>query len=118
MRTIAGKEGRAMEAGWARAEMAGAWLWDGRCRRSLVRISHRLGEQPGASLSAACGASLRHAAHRLFAHPQTTVPGLLAGHVAQTVHRCGEHDLVLAVQDTTAFDYSGHQQTAGLGPLG
>jgi hypothetical protein len=43
---------------------------------------------------------------------------LLAGHVAQTVERCGEHDLVLAVQDSTEFDYSGHQQTRGLGPLG
>ncbi len=107
-----------MAAGWARAEMAGARLWDGRCRRSLVTISERLGQQPGASLSAACGAGLRHAAHRLFAHPQTTVVGLLAGHVAQTVERGGEHDLVLAVQDSTEFDYSGHKQTSGLGPLG
>lgn len=107
-----------MAAGWAREEMQGARLWDGRCRRSLVAISERLGQQPGASLSAACGASLRHAAHRLFAHPQTTVAGLLAGHVAQTVDRCGEHELVLAVQDSTEFDYSGHKQTSGLGPLG
>ena len=68
-----------MEAGWAREEMVGARLWDGRCRRSLVRISARLGQQPGVSLSAACGATLRHAAHRIFAHPQTTVAGLLAG---------------------------------------
>jgi hypothetical protein len=98
--------------------MAGARLWDGRCRRSLVRISERLEEQPGVSLSAACGASLRHAAHRIFAHPQTTVPGLLAGHIAQTVDRCGEQEWVLAVQDTTEFDYSGHKQTRGLGPLG
>jgi transposase-like protein len=107
-----------MEAGWAREEMQGARLWDGRCRRSLVAISERLGQQPGASLSAACGANLRHAAHRLFAHPQTTVAGLLAGHVAQTSERCGEEALVLAIQDSTEFDYSGHKQTSGLGPLG
>jgi len=107
-----------MEAGWAQEEMLGARLWDGRCRRSLVAISERLGQQPGASLSAACGAGLRHAAHRIFAHPQTTVGGLLAGHVAQTAERCGEQELVLAIQDSTEFDYSGHQQTSGLGPLG
>ena len=107
-----------METGWAQEEMQGARLWDGRCRRSLVAISERLGQQPGASLSAACGAGLRHAAHRICAHPQTTVAGLLAGHVAQTVERCGEHELVLAVQDSTEFDYSGHKQTSGLGPLG
>src|SRR5438034_140481 len=41
-----------MEAGWAWEEMAGARLWDGRCRRSLVAISERLGQQPGVSLSA------------------------------------------------------------------
>ena len=41
-----------MAAGWAWEEMAGARLWDGRCRRSLVRISERLGQQPGVSLSA------------------------------------------------------------------
>jgi hypothetical protein len=41
---------------------------------------------------------------------------LLAGHVAETAARCEEYDLVLAVQDTTSFEYNGHKAKQGLGP--
>ena len=107
-----------METGWAETEMAGAHLWDRRRRRSLAALCERLGQQPEASFSTACGPGLRQAAHRLFEHPATTVAALLAGHVEQTAGRCGEHDLVLAIQDSTEFDYTTHKATTGLGPLG
>src|SRR5713226_358338 len=107
-----------MESEWARAEMKGAQVWDPRCRQSLGRIVGNLTERPGVALSAACGPAGRQAAHRIFEHPTSSVTGLLQGHFQQTAARCGEHALVLAVQDSTEFNYTTHPATQGLGPLG
>src|SRR5438132_11974613 len=107
-----------MENGWAETEMEGAHLWDRRRQRSLALLCTRLAQQPTLSFSAACGPGLRQAAHRLFEHPGTTVAGLLAGHVGETATRCGAVEWVLAVQDSTEFDYTTHPATIGLGPLG
>jgi hypothetical protein len=84
----------------------------------LATIGERRVRHPELSFSAACGTASRQAAPRIFEHPETTVAGLLAGHSAQTAQRCGAHDVVLAVQDSTEFAYTSHQQTSGLGPLG
>ncbi len=107
-----------MESKWAEAEMKGAVVWDPRCRKSLATIVARLTQQPEVSFSHACGPAARQAAHRIFEHPSSTPEGLLQGHFAQTARRCEPHSLVLAVQDSTEFDFTGHQATADLGPLG
>ena len=112
---------------WAAAEMAGAQVWDQRCVRSLTRICERLGARTGVSFSTACGHAGRQAAHRIFTHASTTVPGLLHGHVAQTLHRLqslgaeGEAaaatEPLLVAQDTTVLNYQTHYATTGLGPI-
>ncbi len=107
-----------MESKWAQTEMRGAVVWDPRCRKSLATMVERLTQHPEASFSHACGPAARQAAHRIFEHPSSTPEGLLQGHFAQTARRCEEHPLVLAVQDSTAFDFTTHQATADLGPLG
>lgn len=98
--------------------MAGARLWDPRCRRSLVTLCEKLALRAGESFSAALGPDTRQAAHRILEEPHSSVEGLLGGHFAQTARRSRHHPLVLAVQDTTEFDYSTHPATLGLGPLG
>lgn len=119
-----------MELTWAETEMAGAKVWDARCRRSLVRICAALAARPLTSFSAACGPALRQAAHRIFAHSTTSVPTLLQGHFAETQQRATDYlaaapaapaappPWLLVVQDTTVVDYSGHRATQGLGPIG
>jgi Transposase Tn5 dimerisation domain/Transposase DNA-binding len=107
-----------MESEWAYTEMKGATVWDPRCRRSLATICTKLADHPQESFSKACGSAARQAGHRIFEHEETTVAGLLAGHAAQTAQRAGEYPLVLAVQDTTEFDFSGHKAATDLGPLG
>ena len=120
-----------MAKAWARAEMAGAAVWDPRCRTSLTRLCERLAQRPGAAFSTACGADGRQAARRICRHPSTSVPGLLQGHVQQTVHRCqqawagapaapGPTDppWLLVAQDTTDLDYTTHLATKGLGQVG
>ena len=110
-----------MTVAWAETEFAAANVWDGRCRRSLARIAHALERHHGRSFSAACGSARRQAAHRIFSSPQATYAGLLAGHRDQTQARAltdtppGEY--VLVAQDTTAFNYSTHFATTGLGPF-
>lgn len=113
---------------WAWTELAGARVWDPRCRRSLTRICEQLADRTQASFSTACGPAVRQAAHRIFEHRTTSVPGLLAGHYQQTARRCqealgppliaAEPGLLLVAQDTTELDYSTHLATAGLGQVG
>jgi hypothetical protein len=113
-----------MDLTWAQAEMGGAEVWDHRCRRSLGRICEGLADRPLTSFSVACGPALRQAAHRIFAHPTTSIEGMLQGHYAQTTERAEGHlrvssaPFVLLVQDTTVVDYSSHFATADLGPIG
>src|SRR5712692_6602962 len=107
-----------MESKWTQAEMKGAVVWDPRCRRRLATIVERLSQHPEESFSQACGPAARQAAHRIFEPPSSTPEGLLQGHFAQTARRGEEHPLVLAVQDSTEFDFTRHQATTDLGPLG
>jgi hypothetical protein len=103
---------------WAQQEWAGAQVWDGRARQSLIRIGAAVERHHGLSFSAACGPALRQAGHRLFAHATTTVTGLLYGHVRQTVRRAaGGDELILVAHDTTLLEYHGHRATTGLGPV-
>jgi Transposase Tn5 dimerisation domain/Transposase DNA-binding len=103
---------------WARQEMAFAQVWDARCRRSLTTLCHHLACSPGLSFSAACGTASRQAAHRLFSHESTSVPGLLQGHFLQTVARADAYPLLLVAQDTTELNFTTHPKTTGLGSLG
>jgi|HubBroStandDraft_4_1064222.scaffolds.fasta_scaffold92780_2 hypothetical protein len=108
---------------WAAAEMAGAFMWDRRCNRSLVRICDRRFLLPHVSFSRACGEDGRQAAHRIFGSKKTTIPGVLAGHFRQSRERCVNYLLanpkerILVAQDTTTFKYTTHIATEGLGPI-
>ena len=102
---------------WATAEFSGSDLPDVRFHRSLARNAEALASSSGASFSVACGDDGRQAARRLFRHENTTSKGLLKGHLDQTVKRCKDTPLVIAVQDTMVFEQNGHLATEGLGPI-
>ena len=108
---------------WALAEMKGAAVWDRRCVRSLVAICELRVASPLESFSQACGNAVRQAATRILSHATSTVDGLLRGHYSETHARCREFlaaqpdEPLLVVQDTTAFDYTSHLATPGLGPI-
>ena len=102
---------------WAAAEFSGSDLPDVRFHRSLARNAEALASSNGASFSVACGDDGRQAARRLFRHDKTTAMGLLKGHVDQTVERCKDLPLIIAVQDTMVFEQNGHLATEGLGPI-
>ncbi len=97
-------------------ELQGAQLPDERFRPNLIKMCHHLQEKPGHSFSAACGPSVRKAAHRLFS--KGTSIDIQRGHRQKTRERCRGHELVLVVEDTTDLNYEGHGHTEGLGDIG
>lgn len=106
------------EDDWALAEFGAAELGDARRGARLVELARELAERPEASLPQALAnrAALK-AAYRFFDNADIAHEKILASHVASSLERLKGHPVILAVQDTTFIDYSGHLETEGLGPL-
>ena len=106
------------EQDWAWAEFGAAELGDTRRRDRLVQIARELGEHPELSLPQALSnkAALK-AAYRFFDNNDISREQILAAHIASSVTRMAGQPVILAAQDTTFIDYSGHPDTEGLGPL-
>lgn len=107
------------EESWAVTEFATAELGDARRTQRLVEVATVLAQHPTAGLPEACGsrAALK-ATYRLLANAAIAPADLLASHVSATYERVVRVPVVLAVQDTTEVDWTGHPATTGLGPLG
>ena len=103
---------------WAQREFSAAELGDARRTARLVELARQLGERPEASLPQALedSASLK-AAYRFFDNADIAHEKILASHVASSIVRMRGCEVILAVQDTSFIDYSGHPDTEGLGPL-
>lgn len=113
-----GPASRDSEQHWARMEFGTAELGDARRTARLVELARQLAERPEASLPRALEnrAALK-AAYRFFDNADIAHEQILAAHVASSVERLRGQAVILAVQDTTFIDYSGHPATEGLGPL-
>jgi hypothetical protein len=106
-------------APWALAELASATFGDRRLTRRAADLLTVLVDHPEASVPAACGSwAATKAAYRFWDNADATPAVLLTAHADATRARCAAHALVLAVQDTTALDLTGHPTTTGTGPLG
>lgn len=102
---------------WAQREFGDASLGDIRRTNRLVQIASGEASQVGAALSSVCGKSGSQAATRLFGCAKTTISAVTKPHIKQTAARCHNQDRILAVQDTTVLDFTGHVCTQGLGPV-
>jgi len=60
---------------------------------------------------------VRQRAYRLFENAAVVPAAILASYVQATWERVAAVPVVLAVQDTTELDVTGHLATDGLGPL-
>lgn len=104
---------------WSRQEFAGLDLGDTRLNDRLVGIADALAAQPMSPISRACGDwSAVKAAYRFFDNDKVSAEKVLDPHFQQTVDRMRSHERVFAIQDTTYLDYTAHQATQGLGPIG
>lgn len=105
-------------ATWAVAEVGAARLGD---RRRVARLATLLGDlaaRPAAGLAAATASpAATKAAYRFLANAAVAPAAILAAHVAATAGRIGGAELLLALQDTTALDFTAPPALAGAGPL-
>lgn len=98
------------------AEFAGVSLGDARLAARVRRIAALAAADPDESFPDQMGSVAdREALYRFLANPKVTLPGVLAGHVAQTHARMVGRGLVRVVHDTTTFRFHGDRE--GLGVL-
>ena len=104
--------------GWAAKELEGVQLGDARLNRRLIRLVEALADQPNGSVSEACGSwAATKAAYRFWDSPRISADAILEAHARSTAERLTGHESVLAIQDTTSLDFTGHPATNGMGPL-
>src|SRR6266851_1566018 len=109
----------ATDPNWAVREFADAELGDERRTKRLVELANVLGQHPTAALPEACGdGGMLKAAYRFFDNDAIEAQDMLQSHIESTYRRLDQVSLVLAVQDTTEVNWTGHPATQGLGPLG
>jgi len=104
---------------WAEEEFAAVALNDVRLNRRCQVLASVLEQQPIVPINQACEDwADTKAAYRFMDNPKVSPAAILAPHCQRTVERLKAHSLVLAVQDTTFFNYTPHPQTEGLGEIG
>jgi hypothetical protein len=104
---------------WADHEFAGAKLPDQRLKLRLQMIARAFAQKPTASIPQACGSWTEAKGAYRFLENEAIVPASIRQpHHQATLQRVLSHPLVLAIQDTTALNYSTHPATEGLGPIG
>lgn len=88
---------------------------DHRCQALVEKLS----KQPMASIDQACEDwADSNPAYRFVANEKVSASKLLEPHTKRTVARMKSYPLVLAVQDTTYLNFTGHPKTKGLGEMG
>jgi len=104
---------------WTSEEFAGIDLRDERLNRRCQELARALGEQPSAPINQACEDwADTKAAYRFFDNDKVTPAKITEPHRQRTRERMKAYHLVLAVQDTTFFNYTHHPNTEGLGEIG
>jgi hypothetical protein len=107
-------------AHWAEAEFGGLQVWDARLKQRLYHLAEDFwGDAQSRSLTRRCADRARTvAAYRFFRNPRINMQLVLGAHREAVIERMRDQPLVLVPQDTTSLNYTGHPDTAGLGPIG
>jgi hypothetical protein len=106
-------------ADWAVREFEHAPLVDRRLCKRLSAVAYDFARHPGASIPQACGTKAEiKGAYRFVENDFVMPQQILAGHRQASLSRLAREPIVLAVSDSTAFNYSSLHQTQGLGPIG
>lgn len=100
------------------AEFEGARLGDRRLEYRLPKIAKAFQQDPDESLPKALKSDASvEGAYRLLRNDRVTVDGILTGHYEQTLERAKKQKCVVAIHDTTVFEFSGEAERKELGPL-
>jgi Transposase DNA-binding/Transposase Tn5 dimerisation domain len=94
-------------------------LGDARLERRLQRVAEELAGRPEYPINQASeDAAATKAAYRLFNNDRVTAERIFGAHRERVFQRMRNEPVVLAIQDTSFFNFSSHKKTRGLGPIG
>jgi len=103
---------------WVVEELQTLDLGDQRLEERARKILRAFSQQPTASIPEFCDDwAATRAAYNFFNNDGVDAQAILSAQRQATIERMRGHDLVLALQDTTSFDFSHHPATQGTGPL-
>ncbi len=101
---------------WAYEEFARASLGDKRLKQRLITIAQDFYARPDGNIPKSSGSRAKtKATYRFLDHGDVTMKKILEPHYEATARRCNREKVVLAIQDTTSFNYQTHPDTEGLG---
>ena len=104
-----------MQDNWASNEFFSVDFGDERLNKRLSTISERFAQSPLSPINHACEDwAETKASYRFFRNEKITYQEIVKSHSVATKVRCRNYSTVLAIQDTTYFNYSHHPQTKGL----
>jgi len=104
--------------GWAQSEFGAIELGDKRLGGRLIKLVNHFMSSSESPINQACGSwADTKGAYRFFQNRKVDYQQVIQHHAQRTVERFKNEDLVLAIQDTTYFNYSAHPKTNGLGIL-
>jgi hypothetical protein len=105
-------------ADWVEEEFGRVEWYDKRLRERLYVLARDFYAQPGELIPQVCQGSeaKMKAAYRFFQNKQVQMPVVLRPHIEATVDRVKEHEVVLAVQDTSTLNYTAHAAEE-MGPI-
>jgi len=81
-------------------------------------MSQQISESPQSHINKACGDwSDTKAAYRFFQNNNVNYQDIIEAHAQSTKERASQEETILAIQDTTYYNYTHHPKTEGLGVL-
>lgn len=103
---------------WAAEEFFEVDLGDKRLNQKLIQLCDRFSQAPESPINQACEDwAETKSAYRFFQNDRVEVDDIMAAHSAKTTQRAGDYDTILALQDTSYFNYTSHLKTEGLGEI-
>lgn len=103
---------------WAKTEFEGINLGDKRLSNRLVKIADQFIGSPESPINKACREwGDTKAAYRFFQNDSIDYADIVGHHAVKTKKRSENEDVILAIQDTTYYNYTSHPKTTGLGIL-
>jgi hypothetical protein len=104
-----------MRSKWAEKELKKCDLGDERLNHRLILLADSFSQAPESPINQACqNWAETKAAYRFFQNENVSHQKVLNSHVEATKERAQEYSVILAIQDTTYFNYSAHPKTKGL----
>lgn len=106
---LEGKHLQKTEKHWVEKEFETFTSSDARLNKRLKSIAKDFYANPTANIPQSCNSRAKtKAAYRFFNHKDVTMECVLDAHYQSTFQRLKKENVVLAVQDSTSFNYSTH----------